>query len=130
MPPQQTNVTPEIGRIAAGLGLPIALAKDARIEALAAQRLNASPATRGDALSENDAAGPTTASTQRVLGLLKRFWRAFQARRQRQRLGTTLSDRQLIDIGLTRDEIDYITPERAIETLRDRATALWSRGVM
>src|SRR3954447_4061396 len=42
MPPQQTNITPETERNAAGLGLglPIALAKDAMVEALAAQRLN------------------------------------------------------------------------------------------
>ena len=48
MPPQQTNITPETERNAAGLGLdlPIALAKDAMVEALAAQRLNASIATR------------------------------------------------------------------------------------
>jgi uncharacterized protein YjiS (DUF1127 family) len=130
MPPQQTNVTPETGRIAAGLGLPIALAKDARIEALAAQRLNASTATRDDALSEKDAAGPTAASTRSVPGLLKRFWRAFQARRQRQSLGAALSDRQLTDIGLTRDEIDYIAPQVAIDRLRDSTTYLWSRSVI
>ncbi|MGL3108301.1 DUF1127 domain-containing protein [Bradyrhizobium sp. BR 1432] len=41
-----------------------------------------------------------------------------------------LSDRELRDIGLTRSEIDYVTPERAIETLRDSATQLWSRGVI
>src|SRR4029079_14984328 len=109
MPPQQTNVTPETGRNAAGLGLglPIALAKDAMVDALAARRLNASIPTRDDALSEKDAAGPTAASTRSVLGLLKRYWRAFQARRQRQSFLPDLSDRQLIDIGLTRDGIDY-----------------------
>ena len=116
MPPQQTNVTPETGRIAAGLGLPIALAKDARIEALAAQRLNASTATRDDALSEKDAAGPTAASTR--------------SGRQRQSLGAALSDRQLTDIGLTRDEIDYIAPQVAIDRLRDSTTYLWSRSVI
>ena len=133
MPPQQTNVTPETGRIAAGLGLPIALAKDARIEALAAQRLNASTATRDDALSEKETAGPTAASTRSVLSLLKRYWRAFQARRQRGSSGTALpdlSDKQLIDIGLTRDEIDYITPQLAIDRLRDSTTYLWSRGMI
>ncbi len=135
MPPQQTNITPETERNAAGLGLdlPIALAKDAMVEALAAQRLNASIATRDDALSEKDAAGPTTASTRSVLSLLKRYWRAFQARRQRQSSGTALpdlSDKQLIDIGLTRDEIDYITPQLAIDRLRDSTTYLWSRGMI
>ena len=66
-----------------------------------------------------------------VLRLIKRYWRAFQERRQRPQVALQdLSDRELTDIGLTRAEIDYITPERAIDTLRDRATALWSRGVM
>jgi hypothetical protein len=41
-----------------------------------------------------------------------------------------LNDRELMDIGLTRGEIDYITPERAIAALRDRATDIWSRGGM
>ena len=132
MPPQQTNLTSETGRNAAGLGLdlPIALAKDATVEALAARRLNASTATRDDALSEKDAAGPTAASTRSVPGLLKRYWRACQARRQRQSFLPDLSDRQLIDIGLTRDEIDYITPQRAIDRLRDSTTHLWSRSVI
>ena len=135
MPPQQTNITPETERNAAGLGLdlPIALANDAMVEALAAQRLNASIATRDDALSEKETAGPTAASTRSVLSLLKRYWRAFQARRQRESSGTALpdlSDKQLIDIGLTRDEIDNITPQLAIDRLRDSTTYLWSRGMI
>ena len=135
MPPQQTNITPETERNAAGLGLDlsIALAKDAMLEALAAPRLNASIAMRDDAPSEKDAAGPTAASTRSVLSLLKRYWRAFQARHQRQGLRAALpdlSDRQLMDIGLTRDEIDYITPRLAIDRLRDSTTYLWSRGVI
>ena len=135
MPPQQTNVTPEAGRHAAGLGpeLPIALARGAMDEALAAARLNASIATLDDALSEKDAAGPAAASTRNVLGLLKRYWRAFQERRQRQSLRADLahlSDGQLIDVGLTRDEIDHITPQLAIDRLRDSTTYLWSRSVI
>jgi uncharacterized protein YjiS (DUF1127 family) len=66
-----------------------------------------------------------------VLSLIRRYWRAFQERRQRSRdTLQDLSDRELMDIGLTRGEIDYITPERAIDALRDRATDLWSRGVI
>lgn len=41
-----------------------------------------------------------------------------------------LSDRDLMDIGLTRDEVDYFTPERVIDSLRNRAADPWSRGVM
>ena len=87
MPPQLTNIT---SGPAAGFGLdpPIALA-------------------------ETDAAGPTAASTRNVRGLLRRYWHAFQQRRQLQSLAD-LSDRALLDIGLTRDGIDYITPRDSI----------------
>lgn len=65
-----------------------------------------------------------------VLSLLKRYWRAFQQRRHGQRVTLQdLSDRELMDIGLTRGEVDYLTPERAIDRLRD-TTHLWSRGGM
>jgi len=129
MPPQQTNITSETERDTAGLGLdlPVALARDAMDEALAAARFNASIATLDDALSEKDAAGPTAASTRNVLGLLKRYWRAFQERRQRQSSRADLaylSDRGLMDIGLTRDELDSITPQRAIDRIRDSAMYL------
>jgi uncharacterized protein YjiS (DUF1127 family) len=137
MPPQQTNLTSETGRDAAGLGLDLsmALAKDAMGEASAAVRPDASIAALRDALSEKDAAGPPAASTRRVSSLLKRCWRAFQEQRQRQRLRSSLydlSDRELIDIGVTRAEIDGIAAHRALDRLRDGTTQLWmlSRGVM
>lgn len=129
MPPQQTNVTSETGRDAAvlGLDLSIALVKEAMDGTLAAAR----PIAALDyALSEKDAAGLTAASTRSVLSLLKRYWRAFQERRRRQGLRATLhdlSDRELMDIGVTRGEIDYIVRHRAIDTLRDR---ILSQGVM
>ncbi|MBR1129981.1 DUF1127 domain-containing protein [Bradyrhizobium iriomotense] len=66
-----------------------------------------------------------------ALSLLKRYWRAFQGWRQRSRVTLhDLSDRELMDIGLTRGEIDSIAPERAIDRLRGRTTDLWSRGAM
>src|SRR6185503_15599268 len=102
MPPQLTNISSEIEGDAAGRGLnlSIAHAKDAIDHALAA-RLKASAAALDDALSDGDAAGPTAASTQSVLGLLKRYWYAFQERRQRPRVTLQdLSDRELMDIGL------------------------------
>ncbi|MGY8664706.1 DUF1127 domain-containing protein [Bradyrhizobium sp. UFLA05-109] len=76
---------------------------------------------------------PSIAPTRSILGLLQRYWRAFQERRQRQSSRTTLqdlSDRELMDIGLTRAEVDYITGQRAIDTLRDSTRYLWGRGVM
>jgi uncharacterized protein YjiS (DUF1127 family) len=134
MPPQQTDITSEIEGDAArrGLNLSIASAKSAVDQALAA-RLKASAAALDDALSEKEAAAPTIASTRSVLGLLKRYWRAFRERRRSQSLRTRLedlSDRELMDIGLTRGEIDYFTPQRAIDRLRDGTTYPWGRGVM
>ena len=130
MAAQQTTLTSETSRDAAGLGLdlPIALATDAMDEDLAAARPDASIAALGDALSEKDAAGPPSASTRSLLSLLKQYWRAFQDRRQRRSVRATLHDlrdRDLMDIGLRRDEIDCIAPHRAIDALRARTTCLW-----
>ncbi|RXT46595.1 DUF1127 domain-containing protein [Bradyrhizobium betae] len=132
MPPQLTNISSGIESDAArrALNLSIVQAKDAIDQALAA-RLKASAAALDDALSEKDAAGPPAASTRSVLGLLKRYWRAFQQRRQGQQVSLQdLSDRELRDIGLTRGEIDHLTPERAIDRLRDSTRYLLSRGGM
>ena len=135
MPPQQTNLTSETGRDAAGLrlDLAVALAKDATGDALAAARPDTSIAALRGAFSEKEAAGPPAASTRSVLSLLQGYWRAFQDRRQRERLRVSLhdlSDRELMDIGLTPGDIDYIVAHRAVERLRDGTTYLWiSRGV-
>lgn len=91
MPPQLTNISPEIEGVAARRGLDLSI----------------------------------------VLSLLRRYWLAFQERRPRSRVALQdLGDRELMDIGLTRGEIDAIAPERAIERLRDSARALWGRGGM
>ena len=107
MPPQQTDPGFEIESDAAvrGLDLTIGLVKEA------------------------------TDDTRNVLGLLKRIWRAFGEWRQRLRSRTSLhdlSDRELMDIGVTRNEVDRITRHRAIDALRDGTAHLWirSRGVM
>lgn len=109
MPPQPTNITSEAS-------------PDAAIAALR------------DAFSEKEAAGPPVASTRRVLGLLHGWWHAFRQWRQRESLRVSLhdlSDRELMDIGLTRCDIDYIAAGRAIGRLRDGTTYPWpSRGVM
>jgi uncharacterized protein YjiS (DUF1127 family) len=128
MPTQQTNLTSETEQDAAvlGLDLSIALVKEALGDTLTAARPNASIAALDDALSEKDA-GRTAASTRSVLSLIKRYWRAFRERRLHD-----LSDRELMDIGVTRGEIDYIARHRAIDRLRDSTTHRWilSRGVM
>ncbi|SDK03740.1 MULTISPECIES: DUF1127 domain-containing protein [Bradyrhizobium] len=107
MPPQQTDPGFEVEGDAAvrGLDLTIGLMKEAADD------------------------------TRNVLSLLKRYWRAFGEWRQRQRSRTTLhelSDRELMDIGVTRDAIDYIARHRAVDNLRDGTAYFWiqSRGVM
>ena len=55
--------------------------------------------------------GRTAVSARRVSSFFKRYWGAFQERRKRQKLRATLydlSDRELMDIGTTRGEIDYV----------------------
>jgi uncharacterized protein YjiS (DUF1127 family) len=115
MPPQQTDPASESGSDAAVLGLDLTLAL-------------VKEATR-DALPEKNAARPMSSPTRNVLGLLKRYWCAF-GEWQRQRSQTTLhelSDRALMDIGVTRAEIDHIAAHRVIDALRD---SIHSRGVM
>ena len=129
MPTQQTNLTSETGRDAAEVGFDfsIALVKEAVDDVLATTRPNATIAALDGALSEKDAAEPPATSARSVLSLLKRYWRAFQERYQRQRLRTTLhdlSDRELVDIGVTRAEIDCIAAYRAFDKLRDGTTYL------
>lgn len=129
MPPQLTDVSPGIEGEAArrGLDLSIVQAKDAIDQALAV-RLKASAAALDGALPDKDAAGSAAPD---VCGLLKRAWLAFQERRRNPQLTLRdLSDRELMDIGLTRGELDYLTPRRSIDKLRDRTWYLWSRSGM
>ncbi|MGY3447588.1 DUF1127 domain-containing protein [Bradyrhizobium sp. USDA 4473] len=134
MPPQQTNFTSESGRDATGLSRAIVLAKDATGDAVAEPCPDVSIAARRDAVSEKQAVGPPVAATQSVPGLLRRCWRAVRTWRQRKRLRVNLrdlSDRELMDIGLTPGEIDCIAADRALERLRDSTAHLWlSRGLM
>lgn len=132
MPPQLTNISPGIEGDAARRGpkLVIVSAKSAVDQALAA-RLKASAAALENALPDKDAAGPAAASARSILALLGQYWRAFWQRRQNPQPSLQdLSDRELRDIGLTRSEIDYLTPQRAIDIQRDNARYLWSRGGM
>jgi uncharacterized protein YjiS (DUF1127 family) len=60
----------------------------------------------------------TAASTRHILSFFRRYWGSFQERRKRQRLRATLcdlSDRELMDIGTTRGEIDYVASNRGID---------------
>ena len=130
MPPQQTDLKSETKRDAAAIGLDLCIAsvKGAMGDALPVARHDASIAALRDALSKKDAAGPPAAAARSVFSLLDRYWRAFQESRRRRRSGVSLrdlSERQLMDIGLTPGDIDYIAAHRAVERLRDGTTYLW-----
>jgi uncharacterized protein YjiS (DUF1127 family) len=60
----------------------------------------------------------TAASMRRISSLFWRYWWAFLERRERRRLRAVLhdlSDRELMDIGATRGEIDYVALNRSID---------------
>ncbi len=60
---------------------------------------------------------PATANRQ-VYSPLEAYWKAFQERRKRRRLQTELcrlTDGELMDIGITRSEIDYVASNRSID---------------
>ena len=62
--------------------------------------------------------GQRAVSTRRVSSFFWRYWDALQERCERQRLQATLydlSDRELMDIGTTRGEIDYVASNRSID---------------
>lgn len=61
--------------------------------------------------------GPATAKRQ-VYSPLETYWNAFQEWRKRGRLRTQLcrlTDSELVDIGITRGEIDYVASNRGID---------------
>jgi len=62
--------------------------------------------------------GQAAALAYRVSSFFKRRWDALQERRERQRLRdalSNLSDRDLMDIGISRGEIDYVASHRGID---------------
>ena len=59
-----------------------------------------------------------TRSTQRVSNFLGSCWAAFHQWRKRDRSRTELyglNDRELMDIGITRGEIDYFASNRGLD---------------
>ena len=67
-------------------------------------------------IRETTELGPVTARRQ-VYSPLETYWIAFQEWRKRQRLANLcdLSDRELMDIGITRSEIDYLASHRGCD---------------
>jgi uncharacterized protein YjiS (DUF1127 family) len=133
MPTQPTNLTSDARPEAAGVPFDVSIAfvKEAMDNVLATARPNVTIAALDGALQEKQGRPPPTPA-QSVLSLLKRYWRSLQERYRRQRLRATLqdlSDRELMDIGVTRAEIDHIAAYRAFDELRNGTAYLWrSRG--
>jgi len=66
--------------------------------------------------------GQTAASTRRVSSLFRRYWGAFQERRKERRKRQRerdelyrLNDWELMDIGMTRGEIEYVVSNRSFD---------------
>ena len=66
--------------------------------------------------------GRMTGSTRCVAGFFKRYWDAFQERRKERRKRQReraelyrLNDWELMDIGMTRGEIEYVVSNRSFE---------------
>ena len=68
-------------------------------------------------IRETSELGPVTARRQ-VYSPLETYWNAFQVWRKRRRLLANLcdlSDRELMDIGITRSEIDHLASYRGCD---------------
>jgi uncharacterized protein YjiS (DUF1127 family) len=60
----------------------------------------------------------TSVSTRHVSSFIWKYWDALAEHRERQKLRATLSslsDPELMDIGMTRGEIDYVASHRGID---------------
>jgi uncharacterized protein YjiS (DUF1127 family) len=60
----------------------------------------------------------TARMDSRCIEFFKKYWRVLQEWRERQKLRAALdhlSDKELIDIGITRGEIDYVARSRYID---------------
>jgi uncharacterized protein YjiS (DUF1127 family) len=61
--------------------------------------------------------GQTIAATPHFLRFFQAYWATFRERRKRNRARADLSglnDRELMDIGIARGEIDYVTANHSI----------------
>jgi uncharacterized protein YjiS (DUF1127 family) len=69
----------------------------------------------------------TSVSTRHASSFIWKYWHALRERRERQKLRATLSnlsDVELMDIGTTRAEIDYVASHRDIDP-RDICSGEW-----
>jgi uncharacterized protein YjiS (DUF1127 family) len=64
------------------------------------------------------ALGQMTGSTQRVSSFFRKYWDAFHERRERERVRAVLcglENRELMDIGISRGEVDYVASHRSTD---------------
>ena len=69
--------------------------------------------------------GRTTVSMRCGSSFFKRYWSAFQERRKRQRLRAELyrlSQWELMDMGMTRGDIEYVVLNRSTDPRSVRST--------
>ncbi|MGY4308219.1 uncharacterized protein YjiS (DUF1127 family) [Bradyrhizobium sp. USDA 4369] len=134
MPPYQIDLTSKSARNAALLSPDAAPSQTAMGVAAMPPSGDASIAAPNEAASENSGAGPPGTPLWSLFRLLAGGWRAFQDSRRRERLRASLcglSERELMDIGLTPGDIDHIVAFRAFETRRNDVMNPWQgRGVM
>lgn len=120
MPPQQTNVPPEPAP--AGRGLDVSIASASLTTLAPAGPFRDGPlAAPSEAWTDKRTARPPALSPWRADRLLARCWQAFRALARRGSAASLsdLNGRQLMDIGLTPDEIHCIDARRAVDRLRD-----------
>jgi uncharacterized protein YjiS (DUF1127 family) len=68
-------------------------------------------------IHESTELGPATTKRQ-VYSPLEAYWNTFQEWRKREKLRTQLyrlTDSELIDIGITRGEIEYVASNRGVD---------------
>jgi uncharacterized protein YjiS (DUF1127 family) len=71
----------------------------------------------------------TSVSTRQLSSFIWKYWDVFQERREREKLRATLSnlsDRELVDIGVARSEIDYIASHLGLDP-RGMRSGQWLR---
>ena len=76
---------------------------------------------RGQIMYETTKLGQTTASVSQIARFLRKYWSAFQERRERARVRAILygmQDRELKDLGFARSEIESVMVDTSGERIR------------
>jgi uncharacterized protein YjiS (DUF1127 family) len=126
--PTDSERLSDTGPAAARLGGNVRLAVDGADAPLVPADPMEIPAALAVARRDDAVAGRFGAWTGRVRIRLGRSWRALRKQVQRYRLRidlSSMSDRELMDIGVSRGEIDCIAARRTVDRLRDGTKYPW-----